>query len=155
MKTIISGSRSATKEQVYLAMELCPKTSQITEGVCGMATGADLHGKQWCDERSIPVKPFEAAWDEISRPGSVIRRRSNGALYNAAAGPIRNSAMVEYAGKQGMLIATWNGMSKGTMDVIGQAAKQGMYIFVLLTSTSKAAERWLTQIGVSYRIRSK
>lgn len=69
------------------------------ELVCGMARGADLLGLQWAKEYRVPWKEFPAEWD----------------LYGRSAGYRRNAEMADYAD---VLIAFWDGDSKGTKHMI-------------------------------------
>lgn len=114
MKCIIAGSRTATIEQVIEALETCPFTSEITEVVSGGARGADSYGELIAEEFNTPVKRFLAEWEK----------------YGRGAGHIRNQQMAEYAES---LIAIWDGNSPGTSNMIEQAKKKGLKVFVYLT----------------------
>ena len=98
MRTIISGSRSATD---YSLIKFIIRNSQfgITEVVCGGAPGIDSLGKQWAKENNLPVKDFPADWDK----------------YGKSAGPKRNKQMAEYADA---LILIWDGESKGSASML-------------------------------------
>lgn len=111
MKTIIAGSRTASIEDVMKALELCPFTSEITEVVSGCARGADSYGEMLAEEFKTPVKRFPAEWEK----------------YGRGAGHIRNSQMAEYAEA---LIAVWDGQSTGTKNMISQAEKRGLKVFI-------------------------
>ena len=51
------------------------------------------------------------------------------AAYGKAAGPIRNRKMAEYAAEgDGMLVAFWDGKSRGTASMIRLAEKYGLRI---------------------------
>ena len=86
--------------------------------VCGMASGADLLGKQYAEMNGIKVKCFPANWD----------------LYGNSAGYIRNEEMAKYASYKkgyGALIAFWNGNSRGTKNMIDLANKYGLKVFII------------------------
>lgn len=112
MKTIIAGSRTVPSyEMAADAIEASGFSEQITEVVCGEARGADTMGATWADLSGIPVKRFPADW------------KANG----KAAGPIRNRQMADYADA---LIAVWDGASRGTRNMIEEATKRGLRVFV-------------------------
>lgn len=112
MKTIIAGSRSISdKAQLEKAIEQSGFT--ITEVVSGMAGGVDKLGYYWAFDNQIKCKQFTADW----------------AKYGLKAGPIRNGEMAKYADA---LIAVWDGKSKGTKDMIEQANKKKLKVFVLI-----------------------
>lgn len=111
MKTIIAGIRDYAPREIdtnYLDQE----KGQITEVVCGCASGVDEFGRRWAVANNIPVKKFPADWDR----------------YGKSAGPIRNGQMARYAER---LIAFWNGTSRGTQNMIDQATKNGLRVTVI------------------------
>ena len=111
MKTIIAGIRDYIPREIdtnYLDQE----KYQITEVVCGCASGADEFGRRWAVANNIPVKKFPADWDR----------------YGKSAGPVRNGQMARYAER---LIAFWNGTSRGTKNMIDQATKNGLRVTVI------------------------
>jgi len=121
MKTIIAGTRTATAEQTWAALLSCPWRHEITGTLCGMAAGADLHGKAWADANKIPVSKWPANWN----------------VYGKAAGPIRNQQMVDRADA---LIAVWDGQSRGTTDVIERAKASGLRVHVFNYVTGEVVE---------------
>ncbi len=100
MKTIIAGCRTFT--DYATAKQVLDKIQNITEIVSGAAEGADSLGERHAKENKIPLKQFPADWD----------------TYKKAAGPLRNKEMAIYAD---VLIAFWDGKSKGTKNMIEQA----------------------------------
>jgi len=111
MKTIIAGTRTATERHTFIALMSCEWRHEITGVLCGMAKGADTHGKAWANANKIPVSKWPANWD----------------AYGNAAGPIRNQQMVDRADA---LIAVWDGKSSGTADVIAKAKAKGLRVHV-------------------------
>lgn len=77
-KTIIAGGRD-TEFTRYDVMNL--GYFNITEVVCGMCRGVDREGEKYANIMGLPVTRFPARWE----------------LFGAAAGPIRNAQMAEYA----------------------------------------------------------
>lgn len=115
MKTIIAGSRTITDS---LEVEAAIKDSgfTITEVLCGGAVGADALGKIWAVKNNIPVKLFLPDWT----------------TYGKSAGPLRNTQMATYVGETGALIALWDGVSKGTQDMIQKAEKFNLKMYIHL-----------------------
>jgi hypothetical protein len=100
MKLIIAGGRDFDdRDLLYTNVYAVHRAVEITEVVCGQARGADSIGEDWAELHGIKVVPFPADWDK----------------YNKAAGPIRNTQMAHYAD---MLLAFWDGKSKGTGHMI-------------------------------------
>lgn len=114
MKTIIAGGRdfkdyNLLKKQVDYYRE---HKGNITEIVSGGANGADTLGEHYAAEYNIPVKIFLADWNKHGR----------------AAGPMRNKQMADYAD---VLIAVWDGQSKGTKNMIDQMNKLNKPVFIV------------------------
>lgn len=72
------------------------------EVVCGMARGADKLGKQYAEEKNFKVAKFPADWEKSGK----------------GAGAIRNEEMAIYADA---LILFWDGMSRGSADMLKRA----------------------------------
>jgi len=108
MKVIIAGGR---KINDYAFLKKCIKDSgfEITEVVSGGAFGVDSMGERWASENGVPIKEFPANWG----------------LHGKAAGPIRNQQMAEYADA---LILIWDGVSKGSRNMLHQAKVQKLKI---------------------------
>lgn len=119
MKLIIAGSRTITDiklidSMVSSSMNLWGTTiSQIQEVVCGGASGVDRLGEIWANRNKILVKFFYAEWTK----------------YGKSAGPKRNEQMAKYGTH---LIVIWDGISKGTKNMINNALKQGLPIEVCI-----------------------
>lgn len=119
MKLIIAGCRdchsSSHFTQAIIGALKQPGfgyLSDITEVVTGGASGVDAMGKRWAKVTlEIPHKEFQADW------------KANG----KSAGPIRNRQMAEYADA---LIAIWDGKSRGTKNMIEEATKRGLKVYV-------------------------
>ena len=94
------------------------------EIVSGAARGADTLGERFAKEYNIKVKRFPADWDAFGK----------------SAGYIRNKQMAEYAmadDSTGVLIAFWDGESKGTQHMINLATKNGLKVFVVNYKTDE------------------
>lgn len=119
MRIIIAGSRDFNDFKL-LAKKcdeiLYNEMADDLEFVCGMARGADLLGKKYADHWGYPVKCFIPNWD----------------TYGKSAGYRRNAEMALYAKKDnGILIAFWDGISKGTNHMIDLGKKHGLKVYVV------------------------
>lgn len=112
MKTIIAGSRGCHDFKLLLdAISESGLGDAITEVVSGGALGVDKLGEKFAKMFNIPVKLFLADWKK----------------YDKAAGPIRNREMAKYADA---LIALHSNNSAGTANMIEEAKKRNLKIFV-------------------------
>ena len=97
-------------------------TDSETIIVTGCCRGADALGEHYAKEHGIPVKRFPADWLQ----------------YGKAAGPIRNREMAEYASEgEGVLVAFWDGKSRGTKNMIDMAFKYGLDVHVIMWKREK------------------
>ena len=86
--------------------------------ISGTARGADTLGETIVAERGWRVLLFPADWD----------------TYGKRAGYIRNEQMAKFAVSDesyGVLIAFWDGKSRGTKHMIDLAEKHGLEIFII------------------------
>lgn len=114
MKVIIAGVRNLDAKHYQLISGLCDRILHdvtVTEIVGGGASGVDKMGERYAKELGHPFKEFPADWK----------------THGKAAGPIRNKQMAEYAD---MLIAFWDGRSRGTKNMIDQANKHRLKVVV-------------------------
>lgn len=118
MKTIIAGTRTATREETRRAIDECPWKHGITVVLSGVASGADQHGDDWATETGRAVSRYPANWS----------------VHGKAAGPIRNKEMAQDADA---LIAVWDGKSRGTGDMIRQAKANGLRTFIWRTDLGR------------------
>lgn len=110
MKTIIAGSRTVTDPMV-VEDAIRKSGFHITEVVSGGCQGVDLIGEGWASENSLHVHRFPADWS----------------TYGLSAGPRRNATMAEHADA---LIAVWDGVSRGTKNMIQEARKRGLKVYI-------------------------
>lgn len=118
-RTIIAGSRTVRDIQL-IERAISESGFRITEVVSGGQVsldietgeryGADYFGEQWAKSHMIPIRRFPADW-----------RR-----YGKSAGPLRNRQMADYADQ---LIAVWDGVSRGTADMIEKARYLNVFVF--------------------------
>jgi hypothetical protein len=130
MKVIVAGSRHITDYQLVSSVitnTLAKYNIQIAEIVSGCAGGVDSLGEQWALENGIKVEPMPAEWDDLTVPNALIKTNKWGKEYNARAGFQRNERMAVYGD---VLIAIWDGKSRGTKDMIECATKHGLVVLV-------------------------
>ena len=112
MKVIIAGSRNFN--DYNLLKSSCDNLlTQFTniEIVSGTARGADKLGERYAREKGYSIKEFPANWN-----------------LGKSAGYFRNDEMAKYSD---MLIAFWDGTSKGTKHMIDLANKRGIKVEIV------------------------
>lgn len=127
-RVIIAGSRSfdnyraLTNGVTNIIDELLEEQGLVhadaeIEIVSGCARGADQLGEKFAREHGYELIRFPADWNQ----------------YGKKAGYIRNTEMAKYATSddtKGVLIAFWDGQSKGTKHMIDIALRYGMKVYV-------------------------
>ena len=86
--------------------------------VSGAARGADRLGEQYAKVTGYEVSKFPADWDRL------VKR----------AGYVRNAEMAKFAAADknyGVLVAFWDGKSRGTKHMIDLAEKYGLEIHIV------------------------
>lgn len=83
------------------------------EIVSGAARGADQLGETFAISRNIPIRKFPADWENFGR----------------SAGFVRNREMAEYADA---LLLLWDGKSRGSQNMLLEAAKRGLRLYVYI-----------------------
>lgn len=117
MKIIIAGSR--TYNDYSRLSEFCDQViSSMPETkitiVSGCAKGADMLGERYASERGYEVIKYPADWDK----------------YGKSAGFLRNEEMAKVGH---ILIAFWDGQSKGTEHMINLGKKHNLKIEICST----------------------
>jgi len=79
--------------------------------VSGGASGADSLAEAYAEKAGILIEVMRADWDRFKN----------------SAGPIRNQEMANCAD---VLVALWDGKSRGTRDMIRKASKKGLEIHI-------------------------
>lgn len=119
MRVIIAGGRNFNDDKfIYHKLDEFFKdkdTSKIEE-INGCARGVDLIGACYCREHGMKVKAFPADWTRLGKKAGIIR----------------NQQMADYAKEDnGVLIAFWNGKSRGTKNMIDTAKKEGLEVNII------------------------
>lgn len=117
MKVIVAGGRDFTDADLMVRevhkLALAGHIKDDSSLVCGMARGADMTAyRVWRDIFDLPINKFPADWDAEPR----------------RAGFIRNTEMAKYAD---VLIAFWDGKSKGTKHMIDTMRQLGKPVYVI------------------------
>ena len=112
MKVIIAGSRNFNdyKKLCKICDHLLQNQANV-EIVSGAARGADQLGEKYTKERGYKLTKFPANWNK----------------YGKSAGPKRNEEMANYAD---VLIAFWDGKSRGTKNMIELANKRKLNVLI-------------------------
>lgn len=126
MKIIIAGSRDISDyeivRQAVIASGYWRQFGRKIEVVCGMAVhwewdrnptagGVDRWGYEFAKRNGLKVHEFPADWK----------------TWGKRAGALRNAQMGSFTkGHEGRLLAVWDGVSTGTMDMVQWAKKNGL-----------------------------
>ena len=106
-KIVVGGCRNYNDYEAFkshLDEIIKNKNDEITI-ISGHCSGVDLMGERYAEENGFKIAIFLPEWEK----------------YGRAAGPIRNEKMVNAAD---LVIAFWDGKSKGTKSLIKYAEKQ-------------------------------
>ncbi len=123
LRVIIAGSRDFNdyellKREVLNIVKYNNRPKEFVKIVSGGARGADRLGEQFAKEFDLKVKQFVPDWDGLGK----------------RAGYVRNADMAKFAcenGNQGILIAFWDGKSKGTKHMIDLAKRYGLEVNIV------------------------
>jgi predicted Rossmann fold nucleotide-binding protein DprA/Smf involved in DNA uptake len=88
----------------------------VTLIISGGAKGADQLAERWSNEflKNSP-KIIRPNWKDISHDDAIIKSDDKGNMYDARAGLRRNELIAQQAD---LVIAFWDGQSKGTKQII-------------------------------------
>ena len=107
-KIVIGGCRDYNNYELFKSHldEIIESEKDEIIIISGHCSGVDLMGERYAEENSFKVEIFLPEWEK----------------YGRAAGPIRNRKMVNTSD---IVIAFWDGKSKGTKSLISYAEKVG------------------------------
>jgi len=115
MNLLICGSRTWSDYDLLRdVIKGVSENVEIDALVAGGAVGADQMAAAAAKELKIIFREYRADWDK----------------HGKAAGPIRNQEMLDKE-HPSLLIAFWDGKSKGTIDMISRANKAGCRIRIV------------------------
>lgn len=119
MRVLVCGSRDAEnyigasgRLVSYLA-SLCA-SEHLTAVIEGACNGPDSWAREFANLHKIPCFTYRAQWTR----------------YGKAAGPIRNQRMID-EGKPDLVVALWDGRSRGTRDMIERSVKAGVPVRII------------------------
>ena len=122
-RIIIAGSRTFNdykllKKSIYNIFKNKNIKKNNVRIISGTANGADKLGEKYAQEFGLKLTKMSAQWNE----------------YGKSAGYIRNEQMAKYAIEDdniGVLVAFWDGISKGTKHMIDLANKHGLEVHII------------------------
>lgn len=117
-KVLITGSRTINDKLKVTNMlnRLLVNVKDDIEMLFGDADGVDKIAWDWCKLNDIPYQRYKPDWD----------------TYGRAAGPMRNTDMINQLTKDNCLvIAFWDKKSRGTKDVINKARAKDLFTIVI------------------------
>ena len=123
LRIIIAGSRDFNDYELLKksAIEIITKKTMLpdlTRIISGGARGADTLGERFANEMGLEISRFIPDWDGLGK----------------RAGYVRNAEMAKFAvedDNDGMLIAFWDGQSRGTKHMIDLAKRYGLEVYVV------------------------
>lgn len=125
-RILVCGGRSyENKELVFRILDAALEAHKEVFIIEGGATGADALAKAWAIDRKQEHITYPAKWNDIERPGAVIRKNRYGKPYDAAAGGVRNQRMIE-EGCPDLVLAFPGGA--GTKDMKKRATKANITV---------------------------
>lgn len=125
IRIIIAGSRTFNDYKLlHKTMVDVIRDREFTECsniriISGTANGADKLGERYAREKYLNLTEMPAEWDK----------------YGRKAGYIRNEQMAKFATEDdniGVLVAFWDGKSKGTKHMIDLAYKYGLEVHTVM-----------------------
>lgn len=126
LRAIIAGSRDfddfpkLMNSSIDILSEIANKRDDLDRIriISGTARGADKLGEQYAKIAGYELSKFPADWENLGK----------------RAGYVRNAEMAKFAiedGNYGVLIAFWDGKSRGTKHMIDLANKYGLEVHVV------------------------
>ena len=95
--------------RLFVIMRSALERLDVVQFAMGDATGADALAARWCEDNGIPFRVYPADWH----------------THGAAAGPIRNKAMLE--AESPSCVIAFPG-SRGTRSMVALAEKAGVRV---------------------------
>lgn len=113
MKIAVIGSRAYTDQShVWALLDAVHETHPISQIISGGAKGPDTFAEDWAALNNVKTQIFLADWSK----------------HGTSAGFIRNHDIISAAS---MIIAFWDGVSKGTQHSINLARRQNKQITII------------------------
>ena len=137
MVVAVIGSRTFTNYNTLAkVLDQINNISPISEIVSGGAKGTDSLSEIWASLNDVKMTIYLPEWDKLDNSDSIVKINKYGNKYDAMAGMRRNKFIVNAAN---IVIAFWDGESKGTLDSIQYAKeiKKPIKIFVFDNKTQE------------------
>ena len=123
LRIIIAGSRNFNdyellKREVLNIVKYDNRPKEYVKIISGCARGADTLGERFANEMGLEISRFIPDWDGLGK----------------RAGYVRNAEMAKVAvedDNDGMLIAFWDGKSRGTKHMIDLAKRYGLEVHIV------------------------
>jgi hypothetical protein len=118
MKVAIVGSRTFINYNLFTnTMDKLSDSGlfEVTEIISGGAKGVDTLAERYANEKGIPITVIKPDWE----------------LHGKSAGMIRNGEIIR---QTEMVVAFWDGKSRGTRNTIGRAMQAQMTCFIINTN---------------------
>ena len=115
-RIIVCGTRSFEDYKLMTKVldKIIKDFGEDVEIVSGHATGADSLGERYAKEHNLKCCVFEANWEK----------------HGKKAGFLRNSQMLDYGSEIGienaLVVAFWDGVSRGSLDTMKKAQRLKM-----------------------------
>jgi hypothetical protein len=120
---VFGGRKFSDRRWLYDVLDVAHARRRITCVIEGEASGADRMSREWAESRNVAVDPYPASWDDLERPGAVIRKNRYGKLYDVTAGFYRNMLMLR-EGRPDEAFGFPGG--NGTKDMATQCLEYGL-----------------------------
>lgn len=128
MRIIIAGGRDFNDKKLLISKTISiirglknegfNTSKECVEIISGTANGADKIGELFASKYNLKTVRFPANWDK----------------YGKSAGYRRNAEMAKYASEDddlGILVAFWDGKSRGTKHMIDLANKSNLKVYIV------------------------
>lgn len=111
-RIVVAGGRDFQKYGLLTRVLIQHGVSTNDEIVSGGARGADRLGETYAKRNNIPLKIFNADWDNLGKKAGVVR----------------NAQMADYADEA---IVFWDGQSRGSKNMIDNMTKRNKPVKVI------------------------
>lgn len=114
MNISIIGSRSFNDALLFnkAVNEIIESINEPVTIISGGAKGADSLAATYAKQNNLPLLEYKPDWKK----------------YGRGAGPVRNAQIISDAD---LIIAFWDGVSKGTLDAINKAKKMNKLVHLV------------------------
>jgi hypothetical protein len=126
MRVLVFGGRDwKNRKATYAILDELDSQYHFTTCIDGMARGADELAFDWALSRGVKTERYKADWDNVTRPGAVVKHTRYGKPYDALAGHVRNQKMLD-EGLPDLAVAFPGGT--GTADMTARCERAGVLV---------------------------